>query len=264
MSAILKGHNVYPLQRKRFMSLEGYVFGALQINSNDVGTIENLIELVNDVYEADITYSGKINAAIDEVWGYVSGLSKAQRKKLRHKNILKVRYPMKGAMGAKRRAKLTRIKFYSEAATEDRAKRDRKILEDTRQKSEPIGKRAAIRLSAKEDREEFYKSWKWRTLRMEVIKEFGRECQCCGATPGMKDAVGNPVRIVVDHIKPISKYWGMRLDRKNLQILCDECNQGKGNWDETDFRPQYEEADDQIDGALIEQLTDRTIGRMLQ
>jgi hypothetical protein len=86
-------------------------------------------------------------------------------------------------------------------------------------------------------KDEFYQSWEWRTLRMEAIKEHGRSCQCCGATPGMKDASGNPVRICVDHIKPISKYWHLRLDRSNLQILCDECNMGKGNWDETDFRP---------------------------
>jgi 5-methylcytosine-specific restriction endonuclease McrA len=86
-------------------------------------------------------------------------------------------------------------------------------------------------------KEEFYKSWDWRTLRMQALKKFGRACQCCGAEPGMQDASGNPVRIVVDHIKPISRYWDLRLEMGNLQILCDECNMGKGNWDETDFRP---------------------------
>jgi hypothetical protein len=90
------------------------------------------------------------------------------------------------------------------------------------------------------EKEEFYKSWDWRTLRMQVIKEFGRICQCCGAAPGQFDAAGKPVRIVVDHIKPISKYWALRLTKSNLQILCDECNMGKGNWDETDFRPSEE------------------------
>lgn len=90
------------------------------------------------------------------------------------------------------------------------------------------------------EKDEFYKSWEWRTLRMKVIKEFGRSCQCCGAAPGQLDAAGKPVRIVVDHIKPISKYWALRLEKSNLQILCDECNMGKGNWDETDFRPAEE------------------------
>ena len=113
----------------------------------------------------------------------------------------------------------------------------------------------------------FYKSWEWRTLRMEVLKEHGRACQCCGAAPGMKDASGDPVRICVDHIKPLSKFWELRLDQSNLQILCDECNQGKGNWDQTDFRKPDEPdewicADDGIDPALIHQLTDLTTGKL--
>lgn len=85
-------------------------------------------------------------------------------------------------------------------------------------------------------KEQFYKSWEWRTIRMEVLTQHGRACQCCGAEPGMKTAAGEPVRICVDHIKPLSKFWHLRLDRTNLQVLCDECNQGKGAWDQTDFR----------------------------
>ncbi len=116
-------------------------------------------------------------------------------------------------------------------------------------------------------KDEFYKSWEWRTLRMEVLKEHGRACQCCGAEPGMKTASGDPVRICVDHIKPLSKFWHLRLERKNLQVLCDECNQGKGNWDQTDFRKP--EAPDEwiiedagIDQAILHQLTDPTTGRL--
>lgn len=40
----------------------------------------------------------------------------------------------------------------------------------------------------------------------------------------------------VDHIKPVRKYWHLRLDPDNLQVLCADCNRAKGNWDETDFR----------------------------
>jgi hypothetical protein len=115
-------------------------------------------------------------------------------------------------------------------------------------------------------KDEFYKSWEWRTVRMEVLKEQGRSCQCCGATPGMTAADGAPVRIVVDHIKPISKYWHLRLERSNLQILCDECNMGKGNWDETDFRPPAAPdewvIEDGVSQDLIDQLTDRTTGTL--
>lgn len=86
-------------------------------------------------------------------------------------------------------------------------------------------------------KDEFYRSWEWRTLRMEVLKEHGAVCQCCGTKPGDLGMDGSPVRICVDHIKPLAKHWELRLERSNLQILCDECNQGKGAWDETDHRP---------------------------
>lgn len=117
-----------------------------------------------------------------------------------------------------------------------------------------------IEAPAASTKEEFYKSWQWRTLRMEVLKEHGRACQCCGAEPGMKDAAGDPVRICVDHIKPLSKFWHLRLDRKNLQVLCDECNQGKGNWDQTDFRPvaapdEWIVEGDDVDQAILNQLS---------
>lgn len=82
----------------------------------------------------------------------------------------------------------------------------------------------------------FYKSWEWRTLRMQVLKESDGRCQCCGAGRNDLAMSGEPVRLCVDHIKPISRYWSLRLEKTNLQILCDECNQGKGAWDETDWR----------------------------
>jgi 5-methylcytosine-specific restriction endonuclease McrA len=99
--------------------------------------------------------------------------------------------------------------------------------------------------ASRDKREAFYQSWEWRTLRVKVLKKYGRRCQCCGATPANKDSSGIPVRIVVDHIKPLSKYWQLRLIPSNLQVLCDECNQGKGAWDETDHRfPVVEETDE--------------------
>lgn len=90
------------------------------------------------------------------------------------------------------------------------------------------------------EREAFYKSWDWRRLRMEVIKKYDRRCMCCGATPEDVALDGTPVRLVVDHIKPLSKHWELRLSPSNLQILCDECNMGKGAWDETDHRSNDE------------------------
>ena len=116
-------------------------------------------------------------------------------------------------------------------------------------------------------KDQFYKSWEWRTVRMEVLTQHGRACQCCGAEPGMKTSAGDPVRICVDHIKPLSKFWHLRLDRTNLQVLCDECNQGKGAWDQTDFRKpeapdEWVIEDDEISHAILHQLTDPTTGRL--
>lgn len=118
----------------------------------------------------------------------------------------------------------------------------------------------------KDEKTAFYASWAWRTLRMEVLKEFGARCMCCGATPDHKDMSGNPVKIVVDHIKPIHNYWSLRLKKSNLQVLCDECNQGKGAWDQTDHRPSEAPdewiVDEGVGSSIIEQLTDRTTWRL--
>lgn len=53
---------------------------------------------------------------------------------------------------------------------------------------------------------------------------------CCGAT--REDGV----QIQVDHIKPRKTHPELALDINNLQVLCEVCNHGKGNWDQTDWR----------------------------
>lgn len=77
---------------------------------------------------------------------------------------------------------------------------------------------------------EFLQSYEWRRVRMMALKKYGPKCQCCGATPAT-GAIMN-----VDHIKPRKLYPELALDVSNLQILCHECNHGKGNWDMTDWR----------------------------
>jgi len=42
----------------------------------------------------------------------------------------------------------------------------------------------------------------------------------------------------VDHIKPVRLFWKLRLDPENAQVLCGDCNCGKGNRDETDWREE--------------------------
>jgi 5-methylcytosine-specific restriction endonuclease McrA len=76
----------------------------------------------------------------------------------------------------------------------------------------------------------FLKTYEWRRLRMEALKKYGPKCMCCGATPAT-GAVMN-----VDHIKPRKLFPELALEISNLQILCHECNHGKGNWDQSDWR----------------------------
>lgn len=76
----------------------------------------------------------------------------------------------------------------------------------------------------------FYQSWEWKRLRYKILQEYDSVCMCCGATALQE-------RIVVDHIKPRSKYPELALDEDNLQVLCNSCNMGKSNDDETDHRP---------------------------
>ena len=75
----------------------------------------------------------------------------------------------------------------------------------------------------------FYESREWLELRYKVLKEHGRKCMLCGRTDGTMH---------VDHIKPRYYYPSLELCFNNLQVLCKDCNKGKGAWDETDWRPK--------------------------
>ena len=76
----------------------------------------------------------------------------------------------------------------------------------------------------------FLSTYEWKKMRMQALKMHGARCQCCGATPAT-GAVMN-----VDHIKPRKVFPEMALSLDNLQVLCGDCNHGKGNWDMTDWR----------------------------
>lgn len=76
----------------------------------------------------------------------------------------------------------------------------------------------------------FLESYRWKQLRYDAIKKYGNSCQCCGAS------VKTGAVLNVDHIKPRKLFPQLALDIDNLQILCSECNQGKGNRDQTDWR----------------------------
>jgi len=75
----------------------------------------------------------------------------------------------------------------------------------------------------------FLASYEWRRLRMAVLCHHGSRCMCCGATPA-----GGAV-MHVDHIKPRRRFPALALAFDNLQVLCEDCNHGKGN-NVVDFR----------------------------
>lgn len=77
---------------------------------------------------------------------------------------------------------------------------------------------------------DFYASTLWRQLRYKVLVAHGRRCVCCGASPETGAVLH------VDHIKPRSTHPELALDITNMQVLCEVCNLGKSNLDDTDFR----------------------------
>lgn len=77
---------------------------------------------------------------------------------------------------------------------------------------------------------DFYKTTEWLRVRYDAIQRNDGKCDCCKRKP----TPCNPLH--VDHIKPRSRFPWLALDPDNLQVLCKECNFGKGNVDWTDWR----------------------------
>jgi 5-methylcytosine-specific restriction endonuclease McrA len=77
---------------------------------------------------------------------------------------------------------------------------------------------------------EFYWTREWRAVRYETLRKYGAKCSCCGR------GTDHGMIMHVDHIKPRSKFPELELDPTNLQVLCEACNEGKSNTDNTDWR----------------------------
>lgn len=75
----------------------------------------------------------------------------------------------------------------------------------------------------------FYSSDAWRKLRYRTIQARGRRCEACRTD-------STDIRYHVDHIKPRSLYPNLALEDSNVQVLCQLCNMGKGDQDQTDWR----------------------------
>lgn len=76
----------------------------------------------------------------------------------------------------------------------------------------------------------FLETYAWKKLRYRALKACGSECLACGR--GREDGA----KLHVDHIKSRKTHPHLALDIRNVQVLCGDCNHGKGNWDSTDWR----------------------------
>ena len=107
-----------------------------------------------------------------------------------------------------------------------------KIKPSKKNKNRGRNKKARIRIT-KQDNDSFYLSREWRELRLRVLEKYECKCMMCGRNP--KD---HGIVIHVDHIKPRSKFPDLSLTFDNLQLLCADCNLGKSNKYQTDWRPE--------------------------
>jgi 5-methylcytosine-specific restriction endonuclease McrA len=82
---------------------------------------------------------------------------------------------------------------------------------------------------AKRKLDPFFSTQEWKTIRYKVLVRDNATCQCC-ARSAKEGFVMN-----VDHIKPRRKYPHLALEITNLQTLCASCNQGKLEWDMTNW-----------------------------
>lgn len=97
-------------------------------------------------------------------------------------------------------------------------------------KGKTARKAVARKVSPQTERDSFYLSPAWRRLRYRVLRAANGACECCGAGPTRE----SPLH--VDHIKPRSRFPELDLDPRNLQVLCEDCNLGKGASDTIDWR----------------------------
>jgi 5-methylcytosine-specific restriction endonuclease McrA len=91
--------------------------------------------------------------------------------------------------------------------------------------------RQRLRIKREGKVEPFYMTEAWRALRYQVLRSSDGRCTLCG-----RSKPRHGVTLHVDHIKPRSHFPELELERSNLQVLCEDCNLGKGNSDMTDWR----------------------------
>ena len=76
--------------------------------------------------------------------------------------------------------------------------------------------------------DKWYLSEEWKLCRKDYLHNYyklnkKRVCNCCGKSE-------DEVKMNIDHIYPVRRYWSMRLEHTNLQNMCEICNSQKGNF----------------------------------
>lgn len=71
---------------------------------------------------------------------------------------------------------------------------------------------------------EFYSTREWRQIRWKVLAASDGKCVMCGHSAASS---GRPLH--VDHIHARSIRPDLELQENNLQVLCEDCNLGKGS-----------------------------------
>ena len=110
-------------------------------------------------------------------------------------------------------------------------------------------KKGKRKILTKSEPEKFYVSKEWRRLRYRVIKKYDACCMACGRSKKEHGVV-----IHVDHIKPKSTHPNLALEFENLQLLCEDCNIGKSNKCQVDWRPDEVDAEREIVNDAIKHL----------
>ena len=78
-----------------------------------------------------------------------------------------------------------------------------------------------------------YRSEEWRVLRFRALEASDGCCVLCGRSKAKHGVVMH-----VDHIKPKSAFPELAFALSNLQVLCEDCNLGKGARSTTDYRSE--------------------------
>lgn len=169
-----------------------------------------------------------IGSSVTSEWWEIFSRSKCSTKESRLNNKFNNRRKYKSSLIINPMTVITNGWEWKPSATDIP-----KVKEKTGKLSNNNGKKAINRkkLSSVENTS-FYLSREWLSLRVRVLSKYDCKCMMCGRSPREHGIV-----IHVDHIKPRSKYPELALCFDNLQLLCEDCNIGKSNKYETDYRP---------------------------